>query len=81
MLSIAHGAECMETRCAMPGGVIFEFKCPKGHVTERRFPPGTKYDDHPHIICMKCPQGVIERAYLIFACPEREKKSDATGKA
>jgi hypothetical protein len=61
--------------------VIFEFKCRHGHVTEQRFPPGTSYDSHPHIICMKCPQGVIERAYLIFACPEREKKSDATGKA
>jgi hypothetical protein len=61
--------------------LIFEFKCRFGHKTEQRFPPGTSYDAHPHIICMKCPQGVIERAYLIFACPEREKKSDVTGKA
>ena len=70
-------AEQTITEVLMPGGVIFEFKCQKAHVTEQRFPPGTSYDAHPQIICPVCPKGVIERAYLIFACPEYKKKHDA----
>ena len=61
----------------MPGGVIFEFKCTKGHVTEKRYPPGTSYDKYPHILCpecMKVPTAPLNKAYLIFACPEYKKE-------
>ena len=38
----------------MAGGVIFSFKCPQGHLTDRRFPPGTPYDDNDEITCPRC---------------------------
>lgn len=63
----------------MPDGIIFEFKCPKGHLTERIFPPRTSYDKYASIICPKClDKGTHAEAYLVFACPApREKKTDA----
>ena len=51
---------------------VFEFKCPKGHRSEERYPPGTSYETHGHILCPECLKAdVVNRAYLIFACPEK----------
>ena len=63
----------------MPGGMAFEYKCPKGHLTERIFPPRTPYDKYASILCPKClDKGTPVEAYLVWASPERrEKKTDA----
>lgn len=65
----------------MPGGVVFEFKCPHGHLTERRYSPGTSYDKHPEILCPVCLKNdKADTAYLIFAYPEAvEKKKSVSG--
>ena len=55
----------------MAGGTIFEFKCSKGHITRKVFPPRTEYDKHSQILCPHClERGVPHDAYLVFACPE-----------
>ena len=63
----------------MPGGVIFEFKCAKGHRTEKVFPPRTPYADYDQIACPECLKaGELKDAYLVFSCPEPpEKKGNA----
>lgn len=59
----------------MAGGVIFSFKCPQGHLTDRRFPPGTPYDDNDEITCPACLNAdVLAQAYLIFSYPEHMGK-------
>lgn len=61
----------------MAGGVIFSFKCPQGHLTDRRFPPGTPYADNDEITCLECLKAdVANQAYLIFAFPEQLGKKD-----
>jgi hypothetical protein len=66
----------------MAGGVIFSFKCPQGHLTDRRFPPGTPYDQNDEITCPECLQAdVLKQAYLIFAFPEQMGKKDGIGNA
>jgi hypothetical protein len=62
----------------MSGGIIFEYKCAKGHLTERRYPPGTPYSKHAEIECPNCAEeGKYKDAYIMFARPESksEKKS------
>jgi len=58
--------------------LVFEFKCNRGHRSEQRHPPGTKYDDHPYIVCPECKE-TINRAWLIFACPEKAGKNVGSG--
>ena len=64
-----------------PTRIVFEFKCPNGHVTEEKYPPGTSYDAHPHIICPQCKDKLV-RAYIIFACPEymKNRTKDVTSR-
>lgn len=44
----------------------FTFKCTKGHITERVYPPGTRIEDNDETTCEKC-LGVSEVtiAYVI----------------
>lgn len=59
----------------MPGGVIFEYKCPQGHRTDRRFPPATSYANRDATICPACLlKNETTVAYLIFARPEPPEK-------
>ena len=59
----------------MSGGIIFEFKCPEGHMTESVFPARTSYDKYPSILCPIClDKGTPVEAYLIFAYPEPQEK-------
>jgi hypothetical protein len=63
------------------GGVIFSFKCPQGHLTDRRFPPGTPYAENDEITCLECLKAdVANQAYLIFAFPEQMGKKDGNGR-
>ena len=60
----------------MPGGLLlFEYKCGQGHITEKKYPWRTKYDDHAQIICPECLKtGITTEAFLVFSCPEQGKK-------
>jgi len=54
--------------------VVFEFKCARGHLTEKVYPPGTSYDKHAQISCPTCLKNYdLEVAYLTFAYPRKEK--------
>ena len=54
--------------------VVFEFKCSRGHLTEKTYPPGTSYDKHAQIACPVCLQAYdLETAYLVFAFPKKAK--------
>ena len=74
-------AEPTTTEVLMPGGVIFEYKCPtKGHVTTKRHPPGTAYGAYSHILCPECLKvDKVVRAYIIFACPEKSTNYGGSG--
>lgn len=57
----------------MPGGMVFEYRCSQGHLTEKTFPPRTAYDKHSTVICTIClDKGIVNQAYLVFACPESQ---------
>lgn len=63
----------------MAGGMIFEFRCADGHLTERIYPYRTEFNKHDQIACPVCLKaGKLTEAYLVFACPEpTEKKGNA----
>jgi hypothetical protein len=57
---------------------LFIYKCTRGHVTERTFPLGTKYDGEDETTCMPClDSGDLNTAYLVWAEPTsaREKRN------
>ena len=48
----------------------FMYKCKSGHVTEKTFPLGTRYDDYDETTCLKClEQQEVATAYLVYAKP------------
>lgn len=56
--------------------VVFEFKCPRGHLTERNYPPRTEYSKHPSITCPEClARGEEVEAYIVFAYSESTEKN------
>lgn len=49
---------------------LFRYKCVNGHVTEKTFPLGTRYDDYDEMTCLKCwEHDELRVAYLIYAQP------------
>jgi hypothetical protein len=47
---------------------LFRYKCVKGHVTEKSFPLGTRFDDYDEIPCPECiKKSAVQTAYLISA--------------
>lgn len=47
---------------------LYTYKCWKGHVTEKSFPLGTRYDDEDELTCLEClKQNEVKTAYLVFA--------------
>lgn len=54
-------------------GNLFTYKCLKGHLTEKTYPLGTRYDDEDETTCLKClEQQNVTVAYLIFAKPTND---------
>lgn len=68
----------------MPDGVVFVYKCPAGHVTEKVFDHAVPYADNDEIaLCPECYKLELppRTAYLVFAFPERlRKKTECIGK-
>lgn len=49
---------------------LFLYKCVRGHLTEKTFPLGTRYDEYDETTCLKClEQHDVKAAYLIYAKP------------
>ena len=54
---------------------LYTFKCLKGHVTAKMFPPGTRLDDHDETTCTECLKAnEVKTAYVIFVESKPEKK-------
>jgi hypothetical protein len=46
----------------------FTYKCANGHVTEKVFPLGTRFDDYDETTCLECLNGSkVKPTYLVFA--------------
>lgn len=47
---------------------LFIYKCIKGHVTQKLFPLGTRFDTSDEITCVQCfDSGEFQKAYLVYA--------------
>lgn len=47
--------------------LVYTFKCDRGHVTERVFPPGTRVDDNDETTCDEClKSSVVATAYVVW---------------
>jgi hypothetical protein len=54
---------------------LFIFKCAKGHVMQKTYPLGTRFDDYDETTCLECLKKIgLRPSYLIFAEPVPDKE-------
>jgi hypothetical protein len=47
---------------------LFTYKCENGHVTEKVFPLGTRFDDYDETTCPECLKTLeVKPTYLVYA--------------
>jgi hypothetical protein len=50
---------------------LYTFKCQKGHVIVKMFPPGTRLDEHDEETCAECLKAnELKTAYVIYVEPK-----------